>query len=81
MYLFHACTCIEQQVLIIRRNNLCQYIIWYNTLWWVTVRRAGQEDRHVEQSPTRVCIPDDVLTQVGPPDDEHLLLDTCTGMK
>jgi hypothetical protein len=36
MYLFHASTCFEQQVLIIRRTNLCQHIIWYNTLWWVT---------------------------------------------
>jgi hypothetical protein len=26
-------------------------------------------------------IPDDVLIQVGPPDDEHLLLETCRGMK
>jgi hypothetical protein len=26
-------------------------------------------------------IPDDVLTQVGPPDIEHLLLETCRGMK
>jgi hypothetical protein len=32
MYLFHAFTCFKQQVLIIRRTNLCQYIIWYNTL-------------------------------------------------
>jgi hypothetical protein len=32
MYLFHASTCFEQQVLIIRRIKLCQYIIWYNTL-------------------------------------------------
>jgi hypothetical protein len=37
MYLFHASTCFEQQVLIIRRAKLYQYIIWYNTLWWVTV--------------------------------------------
>jgi hypothetical protein len=39
MYLFHASTCFEQQVLIIRRIKLCQYIIWYNTVWWVTVQR------------------------------------------
>jgi hypothetical protein len=26
-------------------------------------------------------IPDDVLMQFGPPDDEHLLLETCRGMK
>jgi hypothetical protein len=31
MYLFHASTCYEQQVLIIRRIKLCQYIIWFNT--------------------------------------------------
>jgi hypothetical protein len=37
MYLFHASTCFKQQVLIIRRTNLCQYIIWYNTFWWVSV--------------------------------------------
>jgi hypothetical protein len=42
MYLFHASTCFEQQVLIIRRTNLYQYIIWYNTLWWVTIRRADR---------------------------------------
>jgi hypothetical protein len=32
VYLFHASTCFEQQVLIIRRIKLCQYIIWYNIL-------------------------------------------------
>jgi hypothetical protein len=32
MYLFHASTCSEQQVPIIRRITLCQYIIWYSTL-------------------------------------------------
>jgi hypothetical protein len=37
MYLFYASTCFEQQVLIIRRSRLYQYIIWYNTLWWQTV--------------------------------------------
>jgi hypothetical protein len=51
MYLFHAPTCFEQQVFIIRRTNLCQYIIWYNTLWWVTVRRAG----HGEKRQLKMC--------------------------
>jgi hypothetical protein len=37
MYLFHASTCFEQQMLIIRRAKFYYYIIWYNTLWWVTV--------------------------------------------
>jgi hypothetical protein len=32
VYLFHASTRFEEQVLIIRRIKLCQYIIWYNTL-------------------------------------------------
>jgi hypothetical protein len=80
MYLFHASTCFEQQVLIIRRTNLCQYIIWCNTLWWVTdvpVLLTGTSDSH----PPKCVIPDDVLTQVVPPDDEHLLLETCRGMK
>jgi hypothetical protein len=39
----------------------------------VTVCRAGSADSH---SPECV-IPDDVLIQFGPPDDEHLLLETC----
>jgi hypothetical protein len=48
MYLFHASTCFEQQVLIIRRTNLYQYIIWYNTLWWVTdvPVLTGRSERH-----------------------------------
>jgi hypothetical protein len=77
MYLFHASTCFEQQVLIIRRTNLYQYVIWYNTLRWVT---EVSVDRHVRQSPECV-IPDDVLIKVGLPDDEHLLLEACRGMK
>jgi hypothetical protein len=43
MYLFHASTRFEQQVLIIRGIKLCQYIVWYNTLWWVTVLCAGRK--------------------------------------
>jgi hypothetical protein len=41
----------------------------------VTVCRASTADSH---SPECV-IPDDVLTQFGPPDDEHLLLETRKG--
>ena len=54
-YLFHACTCFEQ-VIIIRRIKLCQYIFWYNTLYWVTVLCASREfrpDQHTRESPTR----------------------------
>jgi hypothetical protein len=37
----------------------------------------GTSDSH----PPECVIPDDVLIQFGPPDDEHLLLETCTGIK
>jgi hypothetical protein len=37
----------------------------------------GTADNH---SPECV-IPDDVLIKFGPPDDEHMLLETCTGIK
>ena len=33
-------------------------------------------DRHASH-PLESVIPDGVLIQVGPPDDEHLLLETC----
>jgi hypothetical protein len=38
-------------MLIIRRAKFYLYIIWYNTLWWVT----DVPVRHVRQSLTRVC--------------------------
>jgi hypothetical protein len=72
MHLFHASTRFEQQVLIIRRIKLCQYIIWYNTLYWLTVLCADRLE---------CIISDDVLTQFDPPDDKHLLLETCRGVK
>jgi hypothetical protein len=49
----------------------------------VTVRRAGQEetDQHAGQSPSQCVIPEDVLIQLFPPDDERLSLETCRGGK
>ena len=38
---------------------------------------AGLPDSH----PLECVIPDGVLIQVGPPDDEHLLLETCRGVE
>ena len=38
---------------------------------------TGTPDSH----PLERVIPDDVLTKDGPPDDEHLLLETCRVMK
>jgi hypothetical protein len=34
-----------------------------------------------DSQPPECVIADDVLIQVGPPDDEQLLLETCRGMK
>jgi hypothetical protein len=34
-----------------------------------------------DSHPPECVIPDDVLIQFGPPDDEHLLLETCRGIK
>jgi hypothetical protein len=42
-----------------------------------TILGNGTADSH---SPECV-IPDDVLIQFGPPDDEHLLLETCRGIR
>jgi hypothetical protein len=57
-------------------TNLMHSFLMYlfHAVW-----RAGQ-DRHVSHPPECV-IPDDVLVRFGPPDDEHLLLETCKGMK
>jgi hypothetical protein len=38
---------------------------------------TGTSDSH----PSECVIPGDVLIQFGPPDDEHLLLETCRGIK
>jgi hypothetical protein len=38
---------------------------------------TGTSDSH----PPDCVIPDDVLIQFGPPDDEQLLLETCRGVK
>jgi hypothetical protein len=43
----------------------------------VPVLLTGTSDSH----PPECVIPDDVLIQFGPPDSEHLLLETCRGMK
>jgi hypothetical protein len=51
------------------KNNAA---IWYNKTC-----KTGTADSH---SPECV-IPDDVLIQFGPPDDEHLLLETFRGIK
>jgi hypothetical protein len=56
IYLFHFSTCFEQPSAHHQENQLYQYIIWYISLWQMTVRYAGQEgtDRHTRQSSTTV---------------------------
>ena len=47
---------------------------------WVSsglVLLTGPLDTH----PPECVVPDDVLIQLGPPDHEHLLLETCRSMK
>ena len=66
-------------MLIIRRIELCQYIIWYIApCWWLPGLPVRKEllqkflpDRPTRQSPTQSDIPDAVLTQFDSPDDEH----------
>jgi hypothetical protein len=44
---------------------------------WMSCVPTGTQDSH----PLVCIIPDDVLTQFDPPDDEHLFLETCRGVK
>jgi hypothetical protein len=39
--------------------------------------KTGTSNSH----PPECVTPDDVLIQFSPPDDEHLLLETCRGIK
>jgi hypothetical protein len=60
-------------------DALFNVFIYASTCFEQPVKRkllTGAADSH---SPERV-IPDDVLIQFGPPDDEHLLLETCRGI-
>jgi hypothetical protein len=41
----------------------------------------GQETGTADSHSPECVISDDVLIQFGPPDDEHLLLETCRGIK
>jgi hypothetical protein len=50
--------------------------IFFNTSYGI-IHATGTQDSH----PLECIIPDYVLTQFDPPDDEHLLLETCRGAK
>jgi hypothetical protein len=46
----------------------------------VTVGRAGLLTGTSDSHSPECVIPDEVLIQFGPPDDKHLLLETCRGI-
>ena len=73
MSLFHASTCFEHKVLIIRRSKL------YYTASGIITPLGG---RPVHGTATYRC--DDTrgcIIQFWPHDDEHIVLETCTGIK
>ena len=42
---------------------------------------SGRLSGRYASHPLECVVPDGVLIQVGPPDDEHLLLETCRGVE
>ena len=73
MSLFHASTCFEHHVLIVRRPKL-NY-----TVSGIITPIGG---RPVHGTATYRCDDTrDCIIQFWPPDDEHMVLETCRGMK
>ena len=62
--LFHASTCFEHYVLIVRRSKL------YYTASGIVTPVGGLLVYRCTGLPP-----------IGPPDDEHMVLETCRGMK
>jgi hypothetical protein len=54
-----------------------------NTFSGITHWQGQEEtpDQHAGQSPCQCFIPEDVLTELFPPDDERFSLETCRGVK
>jgi hypothetical protein len=75
-YMFRAASAHHQEVLIVLIHHLVQHTLVSDRLP-CRFLLTGTADSH---SPECV-IPDAVLKQLGPPDDEHLLLETCRGIK
>ena len=71
--LFHVSTCFEHHVIIVRRSKL------YYTASGIITLIGG---RPVDRTATYRC--DDIrdcIIQFLPPDDEHMVLETCRDMK
>ena len=56
-----------------------QHLVQYTLVGDCRVCRSGPANTTL--GTLRCIIPDDVLTRFDPPDDEHLLLETCRGVK
>ena len=75
--LFHASTCFEHHVLIIRRSKL-----HYTASGIITPTGDRLLPQPVHETATYRC--DDTsrcIIQFRPPDNEHMVLETCRGMK
>jgi len=75
--LFHASTCFEHHVLIIRRSEL-----YYTASGIITPIGGRPVSQPVHRTATYRC--DDnrgCIIQLLPPDDEYIVLETCRGMK
>jgi hypothetical protein len=57
------------------------YLFFYLYMFQATGGNWFPPDQHVGQSPCQCVIPEDVLIQLFPPDDERLSLETCRGRK
>ena len=74
--LFQASTCFEHHVLIIRRPK------FYYTVSGIITPIGGRPVQPVHRTATYRC--DDTrgcIIQFWPPDDEHVVLETCRGVK
>ena len=84
MSLFHASTCFEHHVLIVRRSKL-----YYTASGIITPVRGRLVHSLREDSlnlctgrpPTKCDDTTGCIVQFWPPDDEHIVLETCRGMK
>jgi hypothetical protein len=68
-------------------GQLYIYGIWCRPTLYAAIQCTDQEETcflltgTADSHSPECVIPDDVLIQFGPPDDEYLLLETCRGIK
>ena len=78
IYSFHLSTCFEHQVLIIRRSNCIN-----TSSGMISLRKwlLGMPDLHTKQSLTQTNHTRRCINTIWPPDDEHLMFETCKERK